>query len=108
MLSQGVSRNSCENGYQEKTGVPVLISENQDSELRSILLPQTLLQRAQEIEYLLLLGVTQAIERPYRAASLAGGHDGGGCNAVIRDCVSQIRSPAVVHEEQALPQSPQR
>jgi len=27
---------------------------------------------------------------------------------VIRDCVSQVRGPAIVHKEQALAQSPQR
>ena len=86
-------------GQQEKTGVPVLISGIRIQNSRSVSLPQTSLQRTQKIEHLLLLRVTQAVERTYRAARLAGRHDGGGCNAVIRNCVSQVRSPAVVHKE---------
>jgi hypothetical protein len=96
----------CKNGRKEKNKSSGPDQRNQDSELHFISLPQNVLQRAQEIEYLLLLCVTQAVEHPDRTASFAWVDDGAGCNAMICDCIYQVGSPAIVHEEQALPQSP--
>src|SRR5215831_7345609 len=66
------------------------------------------LQRAQEVEDVLLLVLGEAVEVADHSVRLARGALRAAAALVLGDRIQQVRAAAVVQEEHALPQAPQR